>query len=249
MVAMKPSFAEARFGRSRFGRGFTLMEVMLALALLLILLFAIYRYFFAEIRSIRSALEHIEVNENARLFLARFGNDVRNSVWLEYPPATVREGVPKLLPALEGEFCVLNGQVFDFSLKPPDAGVLKKIRIAYRLKKNKFGSYEIHRDVESEAPPTPGGPAPYKGTRMVCDGVKEIFVYSSIKRPVKMSSFAGALKPSLIYEPYELDGHGPYLVHVRVSFVRPNRPVNEQENALALRTCFAIRGRPSWVNP
>lgn len=225
------------------------MEIMIALALLLILLFAIYRYFFAEIRAIRSALEHVEVNENARLFRSRFGNDVRNAVWLEAPAASVREGVPKLLPAIEGEFCVLNGQGFDFNVKPPDLSFLKKVRIAYRLKKNKFGSFENHRDIVSEVPPTPGGPAPYKGTRMVCDGVKEIFVYSSIKRPPKMSSFMGALKPSLTYEPYEVDGHGPYLVHVRVSFVRPNRPVSEQENALALRTCFAIRGRPSWVNP
>lgn len=234
--------------RSR-ATGFTLLEIMLALSLFLIILFAIYRFFFAEIRAIRSALEHVEVNENARLFLARFGNDVRNSVWLESPAATVREGVPRLLPAAEGEICVLNGQVFDFSIKPPDPGFRKTVKITYRLKKNKFGSFEIYRDIESEAPALPGGPAPYKGSRRVCDGVKEIFVYSSLKRPVKMSSFLGALKPSLAFEPYEVDGHGPYLVHVRVSFVRPNRPVTETGNALALRTCFAIRGRPSWVNP
>ena len=44
----------------------TLVEVMIVLGLFSILMIAAYNLFFSEIRSIKTALEHITVNENAR---------------------------------------------------------------------------------------------------------------------------------------------------------------------------------------
>jgi hypothetical protein len=227
------------------------MEVMLVLALSLILLIAVYRFFFAEVKVIRHALEHIEVNENARLFLARFGNDARNANWLEYPPATVREGVPRLLPAAEGRVCQFLSQVYDFSIKPPDPRFLRQVQVTWRLKKAKNGSFELYRDIHSEVPATPGGPFPYKATTRVCEGVKEIFVFSSIRRNPRYSSFPGLpFKNTLIFDPYDIDGTGPQLVHVRVTFMRRNMTEQKEDrNPLTLRTCFAMRGRLNGVNP
>lgn len=233
-------------------RAFTLVEIMVTLVLTLLLLFAVYRLFFSEILSIRRTLEHIELNENARLFLTRFSNDVRNANWLDFPAPSVREGVPILLPSIEGKVCAFTSQVFDFSIKPPDPRFLRKIKIEYRLKKAEDGTFDLHRDVFSEVPATPGGPFPYKSTRRICQGVKEIFVFSSIHRAPKMSSFPGLpLKSLLVFQPYELDGTGPNLIHVRISFVRKSNMAKSKkdENPLVIRTCFAIRGRLNSVNP
>jgi len=230
---------------------FTLVEIMIGLALCIILLFAVYRLFFAEVRSIRKALEHISVNENVRLFLTRFGNDVRNANWLDFPTPTVREGVPRLLPALEGPVCGFTTQVFDFSIKPPDPKFLKEIKIVYRIKKTTDGTYDILRDIDSEVPETPGGQG-YSATRKVCGGLKEIYVFSEIKKPVKFNTFPGlTFKNFLVYEPYDIDGTGPYLVHVRATFVRQSGSSEriKDENPFTIRTCYAIRGRMNGVNP
>ncbi|MBI3038119.1 prepilin-type N-terminal cleavage/methylation domain-containing protein [bacterium] len=233
-------------------KAFTLVEVMVALSLLVLILLVLYRLFFAGSRSIKIALEHISVNENARLFLSFFGNDVRNAVWINSPSPSVREGVPQILPAVEGKFCEITGQVFDFSVKPPDTKFLKTFRNEWHLKKSPDGTFEVFREIFSDIPPFPGGVAPYHASRMVCQGVKEIKVFSSLRRTVKFSSFLGLpFKNFLIFEPYEIDGTGPYLVHVHAVFVRTGkRPFGfNDEKALNIRTSFAIRGRMSFVNP
>jgi prepilin-type N-terminal cleavage/methylation domain-containing protein len=241
-----------RFPRKPNGpwAGFTLLEVMIGLVLLVMILLAAYRLFFHEVRTIRSAFEHLGVNENARLFLTQFGNDVRNANWLDFPPATVREGVPMLLPALEGKVCAFTRQEFDFSVKPPDPQFLRVAQVEWHLKKSPDGTFDLFRQIESESPAFPGGPAPFKGVRKVCGGVKEILVFSSIRRPAKFSSFPGLpLKNFLVFDPYEIDGHGPALVHVRAIFVKTGRKPGESEVPFQLRTSFALRGRLNGVNP
>ncbi len=238
-------------GKTEKKYGFTLLEVIIGMCILVILLFAAYNIFFAEVRSIRKALEHVSVNENARLFLARFGNDIRNANWLDFPTPTVREGVAKLLPAMD-KVCAFTSQVFDFSIKPPDSKFIKTIKIEWKMKKAIDGTWDLYRDVESEVPASTGGQSPYKASRKVCGGVKEIFVYSEIKKPVKFSSFPGLpLKNLLVYEPYEIDGTGPYLVHVRITFVRQTGSTKKFDDPFpfTLRTCFAVRGKLNCVNP
>ncbi|MBF0498504.1 MAG: prepilin-type N-terminal cleavage/methylation domain-containing protein [Candidatus Riflebacteria bacterium] len=231
--------------------GFTLLEVLFGLSLFMLLLYAAYRMFFAQVREIRVSLEHISVNENVRLFFTRFGSDVRNANYVELISPTVRMGVPKLLPAITGEpFCRFVTQVFDFSVKPPDTRFIRTIKIEYSLEKAKNGTLAIIRSINSEVPASPGGISPYIYKNTVCDGIKEITVFSSIRQPVKFSP-TQLLAPSLTYEPYEIDGHGPNLIHVRASFVRPprGRPDLSEEPVVELRTCFALRGRLNQVNP
>ena len=77
-------------------------------------------------------------------------------------------------------------------------------------------------------------------------------VFLTLKRPAKHSSFAGMpFKNLLVFEPYKVDGTGPYLVHVFITFVRPtgNKKRAKDEVAHKLKTSFAVRGRPNWVNP
>lgn len=232
------------------GRGYTLVEVILCIGLFMLLLLAVYRLFFSQVRSIRSSLEHITVNENVRMFLTRFGNDIRNASFLTEPTPSVREGVPLLLPSAEGVFCSVTQQVFDFSIKPPDPNFIREIKVDYRLQKAKNGTFEIIRDVQSNAGSLVGGPA--KLSRKVCDGVKEIYVFSEIKRAARLNALAlPGLKSFLSYEPYETDGTSPSLVHVRATFIRPERGRNPgaEEMAIELRTCFAMRGKPSYPNP
>jgi|GEM_PF-788952 len=231
---------------------FTFIEVMIAFSLFLLLTLAVYRLFFSEVRAIKSVLEHLGVNENARLFLARFGNDVRNANIIRFPEPVSRDKVQELPPSGEGKFCSLETQVFDFSVQPPSPAFIKTIKVEWRLKKAEDGTYDVHRDVISEVPAFPGSPAPYKSTRLICGGIKELTIFSTIRRPVKFSSFPGLpFKSVIIFEPYDVDGAGPNLIHLRMTFIRQgkDRPTLKDESAHNIRTCFAVRGRLNGVNP
>lgn len=242
---------QAPSGRRQPARGVTLVEIMIGFALFLLLMLAIYRLFFAEIRSIRTALEHIGVNENARLFLSQFANDIRNSNRVVFPSPVMREAVPKLICTGEGKVCTFEGQSLDFAVKPPDENFLKLTTVDWRLVKAKDGTFDLVRDINSEVPTRPGGPAPWRGTRTVCGGVKDMIVYTEIRRPVRFGSVPGLpLKSFIITEPYETDGTGPYLVHVRITFVRQGGGSGSRTDAAhTIRTCFSLRGRPNGVNP
>ena len=79
-------------------KAITLVEVMIVTGLFCLLMTAAYRLFFAEVKTIKTALEHIGVNESARKFFAIVGSDIRNSNWIDYPKMVNREVVGKLKP-------------------------------------------------------------------------------------------------------------------------------------------------------
>ncbi len=245
LSAMPP----ARWGT----RGFTLVEIVLAILLFFLMLLAVYKLFFAEIRTIRSALEHLGVNENCRKFLTRFGDDVRNANRVLQPVPVPRKEVQSVNPVGEGVFAVFESQAYDFSKKPPDPKMIKTMKISYSLKKDpKDGTWDIFRTIDSEGSPFPGGPSGFKATAHVAGGLKEIKVFTSIRSPVKFSSFPGLpFKNTLVFEPYDSDGTGPNLIHVRATFIRKGniRPGTKEESALTIRTSFAVRGKSNLVNP
>lgn len=230
---------------TRRNKAITLFEVVIATALFTLLMLAAYRLFFAEVRAIRSALEHVGVNESARRFFANFGNDIRNSNWVDYPIQTHRETVPALMAISEGKLCVLRRQVFDFSVKPPDPAFLKEETIEYHLRPADDGTSDLYRIVSSDIS---GKLIKYE--RMICDGIRDMLVHTTIRKPAIMTTFAPGLpfKNLIRHEPYELDGHGPYLVHVRASFVRKGA-TDKTKIAHSMRTSFALRGRLNGVHP
>lgn len=228
-------------------KAITLFEIMIALGLFVVLMLAAYRLFFAEVRSIKTVLEHIGVNENARRFFAHLGNDIRNSSWLDYPEQTNRQTVPVLMPINEGKVAVLRQQFFDFAVKPPDPGFLREQIIEYNLKKSKDGTSDLYRIVKSNLPGSKK-----EHSKKICEGIREMLVYVTNRKPVSLTGFSAGLpfKNLLNYEPYELDGTGPYLVHVRATFVRKT-PDGEKQDLAAhqVKTCFSIRGKLNGVHP
>lgn len=228
-------------------RAITLFEIVVAAGLFMVLMLAAYKLFFAEVRSIKVALEHIGVNESARRFFANLGNDIRNSSWLDFPVQTNRQTVPVLMPTNEGKVLVLRRQVFDFSIKPPDKNFLREETIEYSLEKRDDGTSDLFRIVTSDIPGSAG-----KYRRKVCDGIREMMVYTTNRKPVSLTGFASGMpfKNLLNYEAYEMDGTGPYLVHVRATFIRKNYDKKDETLAAhSIKTCFCIRGKLNGVHP
>lgn len=229
-------------------RAVTLVEIMIAAGLFVLLMLAIYRLFFAEVRTIKTALEHIGVNESARKFFAHLGNDIRNANWVEFPEQTHRQTVSALLPTNEGKVCVLRRQVFDFKVKPPDPDFIREEVIEYHLVRDKDGTSDLYRLVKSDLPDV--GNREYQ--KKICDGVREMLLFTTSRKPVNIRNFSPAMpfKSLLTYEPYELDGTGPYLVHVMAAFVRKGDTRDPAERiAHRVRTCFSIRGKRNGVHP
>lgn len=233
--------------RRRSRPGTTLIEVMIGFAILLLILGAAYKLFFSQVRTIRSALEHLTVNESARRFLSQFGNDVRNANLVLDPAPVAREAVAKLAPAPPGVVCRLLCQQFDWRVKPPAPGFIQPLVVTWRLERAANRHLDLWRLAEGIGPDG----KPVKSRIKICEGIREMVVYHTARRPVRTSSFAGLpVKNALIYTPYDHDGHGPQLLHARVTFVRASIPPEQDDvAALTLRTAFAVRGRKNHVNP
>lgn len=218
------------------------------MGLFVLLMLAAYRLFFAEVKSIKTALEHIGVNESARRLFAHLGNDIRNSNWVEYPQQTNRQTVAALMAINEGKVCVLRRQIFDFSVKPPSPDFIREEIIEYYLKKADDGTSDLYRRIKTDLPYA----AQKESERKVCDGVQEMLVYTTNRKPVLLSGAAAILPGKSLYnfEPYDLDGSGPYLVHARVSLIRKgnDRPDSDAV-AFTVRSCFNVRGKLNSVHP
>ena len=133
----------------RNSKAFTIVEVMVAFALAVIVVGAVYRVFFSEVNNIKNALEHISVNESARQFFALFGNDVRNTNWIDFPTPVPRSEVKNLKPIKEGTICVLRRQIMDFSVKPGEGNFLINEKVEYYLKPSKNGGSDLYRKITS----------------------------------------------------------------------------------------------------
>ena len=230
-------------------KAITLAEVIIVAGLFVLLMTAAYRLFFGEVKVIKTALEHIGVNENARKFFSIVGNDVRNANWVEYPKLLNREVVSKLKPVLEGKVCVLKKQVLDFTVKPPDADFLREEIVTYILEKSDDGTSDLYRHVLSDLPGQPK--KDYK--KKICGGVVGLLFYVTNRKRVtieKSLSLGGNLSKIMNYEPYELDGTGPYLVHICASFARKGEKGSNAVSApVKVNTCFAVRGKLNGIHP
>lgn len=224
------------------------MEIIIVAGLFVFLMLVIYKLFFAEVRTIKTALEHIGVNESARRFFAHMGNDIRNANWVEYPVQTNRQTVDKLMYESEGKVLVLRRQVLDFAVKPPAPDFLREEIIEYQLRKSSDGTSDLYRIARGDIPGTPGK----QHEKKVCDGIRELLIFTTNRKPVNLKSFAPSLpfKSLITPEPYELDGTGPYLIHVSASFVRKGDQRDSAERvAHRVRTCFNVRGKLNGVHP
>lgn len=232
-------------------RAITLIEIVIACALFAILMLAAYRLFFAEIKSIKTALEHVGVNENARSFFAYFGNDVRSANWVDFPEQKNIEVVKVLTPINEGKVCQLTRQVFDFKIKPPNPAFIKTEQITYFLKKQKDGTSDLYREVDSNIPVRGNSRGRKKFKRRICNGIKNILLFTTNRKPVNIQNFSAMhpFKSLITYQPYTLNGKGPYLVYVKVTFVRKGRKNSKLEQVYQLKTCFCVRGRLNGVHP
>jgi len=233
---------------SRSSAAVTLVEIIIASGLFVLLMLAAYRLFFSEVRNIKVALEHIGVNESARKLFAHMGNDVRNASWVEFPVQTNRQTVGSLMPLNEGKICVLRRQVFDFTVKPPAPDFIREEIIEYFLKKSEDGTSDLYRAVKGSR--LPHGQKAYE--KKICEGIKDMLVFTTNRKPVNVSSFAPTMpfKNLISYEPYELDGTGPYLVNLRATFVRKGHDrAPGDSSALTLQTSFCVRGRLNGVHP
>ena len=226
----------------------TLVEVMIVTGLFCILMTAAYNLFFSEVKTIKTALEHIGVNESARKFFAFLGSDIRNANWIDYPKMINRQVVGSLRPIKEGKVLVLRKQVLDLEVKPPQSNFIREEVVTYTLKKAEDGTSDLYRHVVSDLP---GQPAK-NFEKKISDGIEDMLVFVTNRKIVTLEkSLTGTdLDKQMNYEPYELDGTGPYLVHLCCSFARKGTKEKKASSPLInLNTCFAVRGKLNGIHP
>ena len=229
-------------------KAITLVEVMIVTGLFCLLMTAAYRLFFAEVKTIKTALEHIGVNESARKFFAIVGSDIRNANWVEFPKMVNRQVVGSLKPVKEGKVLTVRKQVLDLEVKPPQANFIREEVVTYSLKKAEDGTSNLYRHVVSDLP---GQPAK-NFEKMIADGIDGLLVFVTNRKIITLQKGLNAdtLDKQMNYEPYELDGTGPYLVHICCSFARKGSKEKQASGPLIkLNTCFAVRGKLNGIHP
>ena len=236
--------------QKKYKKAITLTEVMIVTGLFCVLMTAAYRLFFSEVKTIKTALEHIGVNESARKFFAFMGSDVRNSNWIDFPKMVNRQVVGSLKPVKEGKVLVLRKQVMDFDVKPPQSDFIKEEIVTYTLKKAEDGTSDLYRHVVSELPGQPSKDYEKK----IADGIVDLLVFVTNRKPmtIEKTILSGSLEKIMNYEPYELDGTGPYLVHICCSFSKKGskeKEVKTKESLIKINTCFSVRGKLNGIHP
>ena len=75
--------------------------------------------------------------------------------------------------------------------------------------------------------------------------------FTTNRKPATLekSVLGNPLHKQINYEPYELDGTGPYLVHICASFARKGSDISKKSPPIKLNTCFALRGKLNGLHP
>ncbi len=123
-------------------RGFTLLEVMLALALSSLVLIAVTIAIDVNLRLLDSGRTHVEEAQLARALLRRIADDLRNAIY--YDPVNVQKLMANMMPQVAAAGDTLDDMYDDVQEKAGDAGI-------------KIEDLETSTPSESaEPPPVPG---------------------------------------------------------------------------------------------
>ena len=96
--------------------GFTLVEILIVVTLLIFILYFAYQIFFSQTRAVTQTIDALQTNEGLRRVLAFVGDDVRESTRIVKPTPIKLEDVPSVVTTT-GNIMILQSSEVDPRIK------------------------------------------------------------------------------------------------------------------------------------
>lgn len=237
-----------------FNRGFTLVEVLIAIVITTMILFFAYRVFFSQTRMVTQSIEFMQVNDGFRKILAFMGDDVRESTTILKPTPVFVDKVVALATkpgvVLHLQSSELNPQIpFD---SPLGGQISVRRQVVYELEKiqnpesQTIPRYRLIRTATVEE--KPGQKTTQR--QVLVDNVRDLVIYRTVRKPFKPSNISGKEDRLVLPQPLSVSGTGNNLIHLKmvIERTRKDHEVGQVYN-IAMTTSFYKRGKEIFKNP
>jgi prepilin-type N-terminal cleavage/methylation domain-containing protein len=235
-------------------KGFTLVELLIVLGLMVFIMLFAYKLFFAQTKAVTRSIETIQVNEGFRRVLAFMGDDIREATNILHPLPVFTNELPELETKQGNVLTVQTSELnprlrFDSML---GGQVELRRTVTYNLEKTSHTAADgkpVFKLVRFETIEERSG---IKNTRRqpLADNIREFIVYRTVRRPYTLYSVDEPgdrlIRPLPLYR----SGMGNNLVTVKMVLER-ERGKSEDGNVynIAMETSFYKRGNEIHINP
>jgi type II secretory pathway pseudopilin PulG len=240
--------------------GFTLVEILIVVALLIFILYFAYQIFFSQTRAVTQTIDALQTNEGLRRVLSFVGDDVRESTRIVKPTPIKLEDVPSVVTTT-GSIMILQSSEVDPRIKfdSPLGGQISQITTI---------EYELEPMNSSKEGADNSGPARFRLIRnatieekngeknrqrqVIADNIKEFMVFRTVRQPFKPNN-VDSMNDKIIQEvPISEAGTGNSLIHLKMVIER-NRKENERNKdkvyTVTMNTSFYKRGKEIFLHP
>ncbi len=242
---------------------FTIVEVTVAFAILVFILYFAYQIFFSQTRAVTQTIDALQANEGFRRVLSFMGDDIREATRIVKPTPINLEDVTSVVTTT-GSIMIVQSSEIDprISFDSPLGGQISQITtIEYELEP--MNSSASDKDGNANA-----GPIRYKLIRnatieeksgeknrqrqVIADNIKEFVVFRTVRKPFKATNVESVNDKIIEQIPLSEAGTGNSLIHVRMSIERhrqKNELNREKIYTLTMNTSFYKRGKEIFLHP
>ena len=249
---------------SKRKKAFTLVEILVVIAILVFILYFAYQIFFSQSRAVTQTVDAIQTNEGLRRVLSFLGDDIREATRIVKPTPVNLEDVPSI-ETTTGSILRIQSSEIDPKIRfdSPLGGQINQITtIEYELEAMNKQNDDNSSDSGNQ------GPIRYKLVRnatieekngeknrqrqVIADNIKEFVVYRTVRKPFKATNVESIDDKIIEQIPLSEAGTGNSLIHVKMSIER-NRAKHEKDReqiyTLTMNTSFYKRGKEIFLHP
>ncbi|MBQ3643765.1 MAG: prepilin-type N-terminal cleavage/methylation domain-containing protein [Candidatus Riflebacteria bacterium] len=247
----------------KFKKGFTLVEILVVVTLLIFILYFAYQIFFSQTRAVTQTIDALQTNEGLRRVLAFMGDDIRESTRIVKPTPIKLEDVPSVVTTT-GSIMILQSSEIDPRIKfdSPLGGQISQITtIEYELEPMNKSANDDDKTEENvpvrfrlirNATIEEKSGEKNRQRQIIADNIKELMVYRTVRQPFKPMNVGS--KDDIIIQQVPLSeaGTGNSLIHLKMVMERhrnKNELKKEQIYTVTMNTSFYKRGKEIFLHP
>ena len=242
---------------------FTLVEVSVAVAILIFILYFAYQIFFSQTRAVTQTIDALQTNEGFRRVMAFMGDDIREATRIVKPTPINLEDVSSVVTTT-GSILIVQSSEIDprISFDSPLGGQINQITtIEYELE-------PMNSSVNNSNDNTNTAPIRYKLIRnatieekngeknrqrqIIADNIKEFVVFRTVCKPFKATNVESLNDKIIEQIPLSEAGTGNSLIHVRMAIERhrqKNESYRDKIYTITMNTSFYKRGKEIFLHP
>lgn len=246
--------------------GFTLVELLIVITILVFILYFAYQIFFSQTRAVTQTIDVLQTNEGFRRVMSFMGDDIREATRIVKPTPIMPEEADSLKTTLGSILIVQSSEIdpkiaFDSSL----GGQIAQITtIEYELEVMGTASNDGGAVEEADK----DMPLRYRLIRNACieekngeksrqrqvmaDNIREFIVYRTVRKPFKPANVGSKNDRIIQHVPLSEAGTGNSLIHLKMIIERQRNSgekTKDEVYTISMNTSFYKRGKEIFLHP